>query len=307
MKEADIKSITDRESTKKKDIEPDININVVEIKNWTIIIITIIVFIIALIAIGLFIFKFLLNKKKKNDNHVNDDNAIEEADKLKHLEYRNITSSYIVFKNQVFIAFNPDKIGLKSFEYSIRLENKVNLRLLSIGESMGIQIRSNINGKIKLTIIIKRQIYNLNGLFSNVTNLQSVDLSGLNLKLINNFDSLFDGCSSLEDVKFPMNTISSNVLTMNDMFKGCIKLNFVNLTSFNITEKTSMNGVFSGCSNLQNVDISSFNFITAGFFKGINSGVNIIFNTYLSDQIKNVTNTLGLKINLFLKELFGKK
>ena len=104
-----------------------------------------------------------------------------------------------------------------------------------------------------------------------------------------------------------MNTISSNVLTMNDMFKGCIKLNFVNLTSFNITEKTSMNGVFSGCSNLQNVDISSFNFITAGFFKGINSGVNIIFNTYLSDQIKNVTNTLGLKINLFLKELFGKK
>ena len=93
---------------------------------------------------------------------------------------------------------------------------------------------------------------------------------------------------------------------MNDIFKGCINLNFVNLTSFKITEKTSINGIFFGCNNLQKVDISSFNFINAGFFNGINSGVNIIFNSFLSEQIKNVTNTLGLKINLFLNGLIKK-
>ena len=133
MKEADIKSIIDREHTKEKNIDSDINVNAVEKKNWTIIVISIIVLIVALIVIGLFIFKFLLNKKKNDNTKVNDSNETVETENLKSLEFQNISSSYIVFKNQLFIAFNPDKIGLKSFEYSIKFENKGNLRLLSIG------------------------------------------------------------------------------------------------------------------------------------------------------------------------------
>ena len=85
MKEADIKSITDREHTKEKNIDSDINVNAVEKKNWTIIVISIIVLIVALIAIGLFIFKFLLNKKKNDNNKVNDSNETEETENLKSL------------------------------------------------------------------------------------------------------------------------------------------------------------------------------------------------------------------------------
>ena len=85
MKEADIKSITDREHTKEKNIDSDINVNAVEKKNWTIIVISIIVLIVALIAIGLFIFKFLLNKKKKDNNKVNDSIETVETENLKSL------------------------------------------------------------------------------------------------------------------------------------------------------------------------------------------------------------------------------
>ena len=76
---------------------------------------------------------------------------------------------------------------------------------------MGEQIKSNINGKIKLTISIKNQINNLKGLFSNITNWQSIDLFGLYLNKIINYDSLFDGCSSLEVVNFPTNTFSDKI------------------------------------------------------------------------------------------------
>ena len=310
MKAIDIKSITDREKNKIKTIDPDINDNYKGKTNWTLIIIIIIISIIALVTIGLLFTLVVLHKKKKKDDDVadnNDDNDSIEIEKLNFNEYQNISSSYLVFKNQLFMAFNSEQIGLKSFDFSIKFENKGSSRLLySIGESIGEQIKSNINGKIKLTIVIKKQINNLNGLFSNITNLQSIDLSGLYMNKIINYDSLFNGCSSLEELKFPINTFSEKVISMNDMFKGCINLNFVNLTSFKITEKTSMNGIFFGCNNLQKIDISSFNFINAGFFNGINLGVNIIFNSFLSEQLKNVTNTLGLKINLFLNGLIKK-
>ena len=49
---------------------------------------------------------------------------------------------------------------------------------------------------------------NLKGLFSNLTNWQSIDLSGLYMNKIIYYDSLFDGCSSLEEVNFPINTFS---------------------------------------------------------------------------------------------------
>ena len=77
---------------------------------------------------------------------------------------------------------------------------------------------------------------------------------------------------------------------MNYIFKGCINLNIVNLSSFKITESASMNSIFDECSKIHKIDKSSFNFITAGFINGIKSGVNIIFNSFLSDQIKNITN-----------------
>ena len=49
-----------------------------------------------------------------------------------------------------------------------------------------------------------------------------------------------------------------------------------------------------------------YNFITAGIFNEIKSGVNIIFNSFLPNQIKNITNTLGLKNNIFLNGLIQK-
>ena len=41
-----------------------------------------------------------------------------------------------------------------------------------------------IGGKVKLKIIIKKNVFSLSGLFSNITNLQSIDFTDLILDLI---------------------------------------------------------------------------------------------------------------------------
>ncbi len=99
---------------------------------------------------------------------------------------------------------------------------------------------------------------------------------------------------------------------MNNMFKGCASLTFVNLTSFTITDKTSLAGIFAGCLKLKEVDISSFNFITEDFFNGIGSGVNLLLNTYLTNKINNSTDTVYTQIKYILnqfswKNIFDKK
>ena len=230
-------------------------------------------------------------KKRKKDDKSETENFS---------ELQNISASYKVSKNEEILVFNPEKIGLSSSEYFVKVDNQKRLRYLSLIQLNEGKMLSSIDGILNLTIGIKKEITSLSGLFSGSKTLKSVDLSGLNVNTINNYDSLFEGCSSLETVNFPKG--SENVISMNNMFDGRENIKEVNLTSFNVSETTKMSNIFSGCNNLQNIDISSFNYINREFFNGINSGVNILSNKDLSTIITNEIQILNIQLNIFINE-----
>ena len=293
MEEINSSSHSNRSKTLEKPNENDVNTRKnIEKRNSFIKIFLISITFLIIIAFVIIIVVLACRNKGKKGNMSEDTNLS---------EFKNITASYKVSKNEEIIVFNPEKIGLSSSEYLIKIGNKKRLRYLSLFELNEGKILSAIDGILNLTISIKKELSSLNGLFSGCRALKSIDLSDLNINTINNYDSLFKGCSSLETVNFPKNN-SENVMSMNNMFDGCENIKEVNLTYFNISEETQMSNIFSGCNNLQNIDISSFNYITKEFFNGINSGVNILSNKYLSDSIRKEINILNLQINIFIND-----
>ena len=293
MQETNTNSLSNREKTVEKPTENNISTEK-KVGKRNCIIKIILISITALIIIALVIAVVLLATKNK-------EKKLDKSETVNLSEFKNISASYKVSKNEEILVFNPEKIGLSSSEYYIKIDNQRRLRFLSLIELNEGKMLSSIDGILNLTIGIKKEITSLNGLFSGCKALKSVDLSGLNVNTISNYDSLFEGCSSLETVNFPKNG-TENVMSMNKMFDGCENIKEVNLTSFNISEMTEMSNIFSGCQNLQNIDISSFNYISKEFFNGMNSGVNILSNKDLSDIIRNEINILNLQINIFINE-----
>ena len=105
-------------------VEPVNNVVEKKKKNNGLVIVLVIV---GLLVIGTGVFLGVRTLGNKPSNSTSNNTNVNNTNGEK--EEKNPDAAIV--KNQVFIAFNPDKIGLKSFEYSIRLENKVNLRLLS--------------------------------------------------------------------------------------------------------------------------------------------------------------------------------
>ena len=87
-------------------------------------------------------------------------------------------------------------------------------------------------------------VSDVSGLFKDNTDLVEIDLSGWNASNIINMDSMFEGCTNLVSVKLP--TVVADKCSMNNMFKGCSKLN----CQLNVSNASSLNGTFSGCSSL---------------------------------------------------------
>ncbi len=218
----------------------------------------------------------------------------------KFIIFNNISASYIVSKNEEFMVFNPKKLNLSNSEYFVKIKNQTKLRLLKNIELNDGKMISPLEGILNLTIVILKEIDNLNGLFSGCSKLKNIDLSNLNSFKVTNYDSFFEGCSSLETINFPINK-SNIVYSMNNMFEGCENLKNVNLSSFNISNTVSMNNIFSRCNNIKNIDISTFNYIKEEFFNGINSDINILTNNFLASEIKNIK-PINIHINTFLNE-----
>ena len=112
------------------------------------------------------------------------------------------------------------------------------------------------------------------GIFKGSTNLTSVDFGryGLDTRNITSFANMFDGCSSLVDVKMQYCNTSALTSTV-DMFKGCTSLENVDLSGWDVSKVTNFTGMFAECSKLKDVkmDWSDFygNEISVyGMFRG---------------------------------------
>ena len=96
------------------------------------------------------------------------------------------------------------------------------------------------------------------GLFRNCSNLESIDLDGLDTSGTEVMSWFFYGCTSLSYVDFA-GLDTSRVTTFRDMFNGCSSLRAFDASNLNTRSATSMSYMFCGCPYVTYFDLTSFN------------------------------------------------
>ena len=94
-------------------------------------------------------------------------------------------------------------------------------------------------------------------MFSDCTNLVSVDLSGLDTSQVTDMTCMFYGCAALKTVNF-QGVDASNVTSMSSMFNECSSIKSIDLSGINAARVTNIHTLFNNCFALESVDISSF-------------------------------------------------
>lgn len=97
-------------------------------------------------------------------------------------------------------------------------------------------------------------------MFRDCSNLESVDLSKLNVSAVTSFANMFNGCSALTGLDLStLNTSSATTFTY--MFSGCSSLTTLDVSGFDTAKATIFSDMFNGCTNLADIDFG------AAFFK----------------------------------------
>ena len=119
------------------------------------------------------------------------------------------------------------------------------------------------NGNYDITIGSNNTIYanpsSTSGLFSNLTNVTSIDLSNMDTSGMTNMSNMFSDNTSLTNITFGDNFNTANVTNMSGMFKNCTILKTIDLSSFNTSNAIIFASMFMNCQGLQNLDLKSFN------------------------------------------------
>ena len=134
------------------------------------------------------------------------------------------------------------------------------------------------NGNYDITIGSNNTIYanpSSSGLFSNLTNVTSIDLSNLDTSGMTNMTNMFSDNTFLTNITFGENFNTSNVTGMASMFSKCNKLTKLDLSMFDTSNVVGMNTMFWQCSSLKILDLSNFDTSklenTAHMFSGCSS------------------------------------
>ena len=118
------------------------------------------------------------------------------------------------------------------------------------------------NGNYDITIGSNNTIYanpsSTSGLFSNLTNVTSIDLSNMDTSGMTSMKDMFRKDTSLTNITFGDNFNTANVTSMNGVFWDCNSLTSIDLSNFNTSNATDMNNMFAGCSSLTALDLSNF-------------------------------------------------
>lgn len=96
--------------------------------------------------------------------------------------------------------------------------------------------------------------------FSNMTNVQEIQLNYLNTSEVTNMWSMFSGCRVLKSIDLSGIRFSTDKVTnMGLMFNYCLALESIDLSKFNTTNVTDMSYMFFKCSTLKSLDLRNFN------------------------------------------------
>lgn len=96
-------------------------------------------------------------------------------------------------------------------------------------------------------------------LFQNYEQLKDVDFAeAVDTSQVEDLNNLFEDCTQLESVSLA-SFDTTGLKNADYLFYGCSALKAVDLYGFDVTSVTSMIGMFNGCSSLRTLDLTSFN------------------------------------------------
>ena len=166
-----------------------------------------------------------------------------------------------VFDSYITVKYNKDTNYKNGFQNNDFLRN-VAIFIVNNGSTLkgGEELNITANNSIEIHFSSTARLV---GFFSNqddpnVMNIISVDFSHFDSSLLTDVESLFYGCSSLEEVNFT-NFKTSKIENMKNMFFKCTNLKSLDLTNFNTSSVTNLERMFFQCSSLTSLDLSNFN------------------------------------------------
>ena len=178
------------------------------------------------------------------------------------------------------------------------------------------------NGNYDITIGSNNTIYanpsSTAGLFSNLTNVTSIDLSNMDTSGMTSMMDMFRKDTSLTNITFGDNFNTANVTSMNGVFWDCNSLTSIDLSNFNTSSVTDINNMFAGCSSLTALDLSNFdtsnvtsmgnpyNWSYGGMFRNCKSLTSLDLSNFdtskvklMSDMFRGCSNLTSLDLSNF--------
>ena len=214
------------------------------------------------------------------------DDYVHEVDNLR---FPNEVLRYTASAQNVFPTFNSGE----EFQYDsiVTLKDGLYEHIIVAKDPNNLPTRIEFNGDkvrdyfITVDYIDTSNCRDMTSMFYFCSKLISVNLTGCDMSKVAVMHSMFQGCTSLEDI-IGLNTLdtssvtnmysmffnckgltsldlsnfdTSKVANMTNMFNGCSSITSLDLSNFDTSSVTNMSSMFAGCSNLTSLDLSSFN------------------------------------------------
>ena len=161
-------------------------------------------------------------------------------------EYGVLTTEYEI---ENISTFNAENITTRSI-YSDNLPTK--MRFGSIDGSGG------INSLLEVLCLNTSELTAMDGMFSNCSNLTSLDLNGCDTSKVITMNSMFQGCQSLTSLD-ASDFDTGNVTDMGYMFFQCKKLTSVDTNNWDVSNVNDIQFMFKFCNLLIELDLSNWN------------------------------------------------
>ena len=125
-------------------------------------------------------------------------------------------------------------------------------------------------------------------MFSECSNLTTLDLSGFDTSNVTDMCGMFFNCSGLTTLDLS-GFDTSNVMDMRVMFHGCSGLTTLDVTGWNTSNVTSMDSMFRDCSNLTTLDLSGFDTSEVMIMDCMFSDCSSLTTIYIGDKWKTAS------------------
>lgn len=161
-----------------------------------------------------------------------------------------------------------------------------------LDEFSSILMQSLFDGCTSLTDVnmdywVTNQYFKAEGIFKNCKSLRTFRIPDGAFQLCQSFNSMFEGCTSLDSVSNLYMGIA-NVKSIKNMFKGCTNLKKTCFDYCYTIHMEDMSGAFEGCTSLEEVDFGS-------------QRTNLAQVTDMEDMFKDCTNLKKVRFNPWAK------